>query len=101
MKMFGIKEEGNDLYFQIEKAKNSLKVIDKISFELFGEKGSLFELRWQDGLPKKEDYEGYNLKGIYFDVVISQKRIHLILRGLKDARKKKKIKDIITKKYKF
>ena len=56
---------------------------------------------WQGGIPEKEDYECYEKGGTYFGVVISKKRIHLIIRGIKDIKKKKKIKEFITKKYKL
>ena len=99
--MFAIKDEENELYFQIEKTNESLAIIDKIAYELMGEEGYRFENRWQGGIPEKEDYEGYGKDGTYLGIVISEKRIHLIIRGIKDIKKKKMIKELITKKYKL
>lgn len=101
MKLFAIKDKDNELYFQIEKTKDSLKIIDNVAYELFGEEGYRFENRWQSGLPEKEDYEGYDIKGIYLGIVLSEKRVHFIFKGLKNKVKKDKIKEIIAKKYKF
>ena len=96
MKMFAIKDERKELYFQIEKSKKSLDLIDNLACELFEEEGYRFENRWQSGIPDKEDYFGYENKGIYFGVVISEKRIHLIIKGIKEI-KKKEIKKTVTK----
>ena len=101
MKMFAIKDKENELYFQIEKTDEGLSVIDKIACELMGGEGYRFENRWQGGIPEKEDYEGYGRDGIYLGIVISEKRIHLIIRGIKDIKQKKKIKELITKQYKL
>ncbi len=93
--MFAIKDEEKELYFQIEKSKKGLDLIDDVACKLFREEGYIFENRWQSGIPEKEDYFGYEEKGIYFGVVISEKRIHLIIRGIKGTNKKE-IKEAIT-----
>ena len=98
MKLFGIKDENKELYFNIEKVQNTLKLIDKISLILFDEDmANQFEDRWQTGLPEKEDYFGIEKEGIYMGVIISEKRVHIIIRGFPDnSADKRNIKQIIT-----
>ena len=102
MKLFGIKDNKSELYFQIEKAKKTLEMIDDIAVILFDDEGDHFENRWQTGLPDKEDYMGFKKGGIYMGVVISVERIHIIIRGLpKKSINKKKIKKMIMRDYKM
>ena len=42
MEMFAIRDEENELYFQIEKTNEGLIIIDKIAYELMGEEGYRF-----------------------------------------------------------
>ena len=99
MKLFGIKDENNELYFNIEKNSNTLKLIDKIAFFLFDEDmANEFENRWQTGLPEKEDYFCIEKEGIYMGVIISEKRVHIILRGIpNNSADKTNIKQTIIK----
>ena len=98
LKLFAIKDSNKELYFQIEKTNEGLKIIDRIASELFGDEGYIFENRWQTGLPKGEDYESQVNGDTFMVVVLSEKRIHIILNGVRD---KDKIKEIITRKYEF
>jgi len=98
MKLYAIKDSNKELYFQIEKTNKGLKTIDWIACEVFGEEGYIFENKWQTGLPNGEDYESKSDGDIFMGVVLSEKRIHIIIKGIKD---KNKIKEIITNEYDF
>ena len=100
MRLYAIKDTGNEFYFQIEKAKETLKIIDKIAYLLFKDDGYEFSSRWQSGFPNKEDHESIEKKGIYMGVVVGFGAVHIIIIGLK-GKMRKKVKDIIGKKYKF
>lgn len=98
LKIFATKDSEKELYFQIEKTNEGLQVIGEIAYELFGEKGYRFENKWQTGLPNSEDYESYSNDKTFMGVVLSEKRIHIILKGINN---KDKIKEIINRKYHF
>ena len=101
MKLFAIKQDENELYFQLEKTKEGLKIIDEIAGMLFGKTEFFFDMEWQRGLPETESYLGHESKGIYIGATVSEKRLHLIIRGLKDKSKVNSIKELIFKKYHF
>ena len=99
MKLFGIRDMKEGMYFQIEKTKEGLHTIDRISHELFRAENEVFESRWQLGLPEKEDFEQHEESGIFMGVVVTKERVHIVIRGLKDKRKCAKIKNFILDKY--
>jgi|TARA_Y100000310_G_scaffold339688_1_gene433171 hypothetical protein len=101
MKLFAIKSDKKELYFQLEKTNEGLKILDTIAQILFGNTEFFFDMEWQLGLPKKESYLGHEFKGVFIGATVSEKRIHLLIRGLKEKNKIKKIKSLIFEKYKL
>lgn len=95
MKLFVIKDTSEEFYFQVDKTNQSFMFIDKLAHELSNE-NFCFEGKWQEGLPENDSYQGYEKEGLYMGVVISDKRIHVIIKGIsiKDKEKiKRKIKE--------
>ena len=101
MELFAIKSDENELYFQLEKTTEGLKIIDRIAEMLFGKTEFFFDMEWQGGFPKTESYLGHELKGIYIGATVSEKKLHLIIRGLKDKNKVNSIKELIFERYNF
>ena len=99
MKLFAIRSEDDELYFHLEKTNSGLDILDTIAGLLFGTTEFFFDMEWQNGLPKQESYLGHTFKGVYIGAVVSEKRIHLLIRGLKDAKKIKAIKDMVLEKH--
>ncbi len=99
MKLFTIKSGEKELYFQLEKTKEGLKILDTIAQILFGDTEFFFDMEWQSGLPKRESYLGHESKGIFAGAIVSEKRIHLLIRGLKDKNKIEKIRTLILEQY--
>jgi len=89
IKLIGIKDKENELYFQLERVIGGLKFIDKLSNLLFGEEGYIFENRWQIGLPENEDCESFEKDGKFMAVVVSKERTHIILKGIENAQQVK------------
>ena len=99
MKIYMTKSDGKELYFQLEKTNEGLNNLDKIAGILYGNSKFFFDMDWQNGFPKTESYQGYESNGIYIGASVSEKRIHLIIRGLKDKDKIRKIKELIFNNY--
>jgi len=100
MKLYGIKDNEDELYFHIEKTKEALELIDNISKILFSKESWHFENHWQTGLPEKEDYYNFEKDGIYMGVTISKERVHIVIKGFpKDSTDKQHIKKILMKQY--
>ena len=100
MKLFAIKSGEEELYFQLEKTNEGLKILNAVAQILFGDTEFFLDMEWQSGLPKKESYLGHKSKGVFVGATVSEKRIHLLILGLKDKNKIEKIKSIILEKYK-
>jgi len=101
MKLFAIKSIEKELYFQFEKTNEGLKILDTIAYILFGDTEFFFDMEWQEGFPKQESYTGHESKRVFAGAIVSEKRIHLLIRGLKDKNKIEQIKKIIFEKYKL
>jgi|ETNmetMinimDraft_2_1059921.scaffolds.fasta_scaffold115797_2 hypothetical protein len=98
MRLFGISDKENELYFRIQKSAMGLDTISRIAREIFGDDGYEFESKWQSGLPEGEDFESISVGGKFMAVILGQKRIHILLKGRID---KIKIKKIISQEYDF
>ena len=83
-------ENLSDKFHKLEKS------VQKLCNDLFGEEGYIFENRWQTGLPKGEEYESHDNGNTFMSVVVSETRIHIILKGVKDT---KQIKKMVESKY--
>ena len=101
MKLFVIKSDEEGLYFQLEKTNEGLEILDTIAQILFGDTEFFFDMEWQESLPKKESYLGHESKGVFIGATVSEKRIHLLIRGLKDKNKIEKVRSLILEKYKL
>jgi len=101
MKLFAIKTDEEELYFQFEKANDGLEILNKIAKILFGDTEFFFDMEWQDGIPNKESYLSHKFKGVFVGATVSKKRIHLLILGLKDKDKIEEIKNLIFEKFKL
>ena len=101
MKLYMTKSDEKELYFQLEKTNEGLNNLNKIVGILYDDSEFFFDMDWQNGFPKTESYQGYESKEIYIGATVSEKRIHLVIRGLKDKDKINKIKEFIFSNYDF
>lgn len=96
-KLFGVKTDSEELYFQLEKSLPALAMIDAIEYEIFGNKcGYEFGSHFQNGLPAKEDYVSLTKNKIFIVVITGKERVHIIIKGKVD---KEKIKKMVSEKF--
>lgn len=98
MKLFGIKSEKDELYFQFEKCKEVLHTLYSIEAEALQDIAINFEDFLQGGLPEKESYFSFFENGVFIALVITKERVHLIIKGVVDN---KKIKEIVSRSFEF
>ena len=101
MKLYAIKNSENELYFQLEKKDKTIEIINSVAYILFNSTKFTFDNEWQEGFPDKECYLGYESKGVFIAATISENRVHLLIRGLKDSVKTEKVKKLIFENYKL
>ena len=98
-KLFGLKTEENETYFQLERCLDVLQIIDKIEEAAFSKNcGYEFASYFQSGLPDKESYFSIKKRGLFMAVVTTKERMHIIIHGKIDQ---KKIKGIVSKEFIF
>lgn len=98
-KLFGMKSDKDELYFQLEKSLESVKIIESIEYEIFGEESDYyFASAFQSGVPDKESYFSMEKNNIFISAVISKERIHIIIKGKVDQ---ERINKLVSEKFAF
>ncbi len=92
--VYAIKEEKNELYVQIEITNNIWKFLDKVAYLIFNENWIIDE--HYNGVIKENDYFSFKKKGTCLVIVMTKKRAHIIIFGMK---KNKGVKRVIFKNY--
>lgn len=93
-KLFALKDEKKELYFQIELNKNIWDFLDNIALEIFEENYMIDEHYL--GELKDNDYFSFTKKGKNLIIIMANQRAHVVVLGSIDH---KKLKEIVFKDY--
>jgi hypothetical protein len=95
-KLFAIKDEKAKFYAQIESSKDVWQVLDGLANILYGESW-MIDHHYR-GEVKENDYFSFDKNGVHLIIIMTLKRIHLVVMGLENNQK---IKDFIFDSYSF
>ena len=95
-KIYSIKDEKSELYFQIEVGKDIWKFLDNLTHELYDENWMIDD--HYRGEIRDNDYFGFTKDGVYLGIVMTKNRVYIIILGL-PANLQKEIKELIFKDY--
>ncbi len=94
-KLYAIKDENGELYFQIEVTKDIWKTLDELANILYDESWIIDD--HYRGEIKDNDYYGFSKDGIYLGIVMTKNRAHIVVLGAVNLQKE--IKEFIFKDY--
>ena len=95
-KLFAIKDEKSEFYAQVEITKDIWKFLDKLVFRLFDENWMIDD--HYRGELKNNDYFSFEKDGVYLMLIMTEKRLHIIVLGLPNN---KEVKEFLFENYDY